>query len=84
MGAEVIKVENPGGDRQRHSGKYSKNNDMGSVDMALNLPVRRALGRSPGIELTVRAENIFDASYQQTVGFPGRGRTMLGGVRVEF
>ncbi|HTO39393.1 MAG TPA: CoA transferase, partial [Rhizomicrobium sp.] len=36
MGAEVIKVENPGGDRQRHSGKFAKNNDMGSVYMALN------------------------------------------------
>jgi crotonobetainyl-CoA:carnitine CoA-transferase CaiB-like acyl-CoA transferase len=36
MGAEVIKVENPGGDRQRHSGKYGKNADMGSVYMALN------------------------------------------------
>ncbi len=36
MGAEVIKVENPGGDRQRHSGKFTKNNDMGSVYMALN------------------------------------------------
>jgi crotonobetainyl-CoA:carnitine CoA-transferase CaiB-like acyl-CoA transferase len=36
MGAEVVKVENPGGDRQRHSGKYGKNADMGSVYMALN------------------------------------------------
>jgi crotonobetainyl-CoA:carnitine CoA-transferase CaiB-like acyl-CoA transferase len=36
MGADVIKVENPGGDRQRHSGKYGKNADMGSVFMALN------------------------------------------------
>lgn len=36
MGAEVIKVENPGGDRQRHSGKYGKHDDMGSVYMALN------------------------------------------------
>ncbi len=36
MGAEMIKIENPGGDRQRHSGKFSQNNDMGSVYMALN------------------------------------------------
>lgn len=36
MGAEIIKIENPGGDRQRHSGKFSQNNDMGSVYMALN------------------------------------------------
>jgi len=36
MGAEVIKVENPGGDRQRHSGKFAHTKDMGSVYMALN------------------------------------------------
>ena len=36
MGAEIIKIENPGGDRQRHSGKFGKNDDMGSVYMALN------------------------------------------------
>ncbi|HEY4124523.1 MAG TPA: CoA transferase [Rhizomicrobium sp.] len=36
MGAEIIKIENPGGDRQRHSGKFAKNDDMGSVYMALN------------------------------------------------
>jgi crotonobetainyl-CoA:carnitine CoA-transferase CaiB-like acyl-CoA transferase len=36
LGADVIKVENPGGDRQRHSGKYAEHNDMGSVYMALN------------------------------------------------
>ncbi len=36
MGAEIIKIENPGGDRQRHSGKFAKHDDMGSVYMTLN------------------------------------------------
>ena len=36
LGADIIKVENPGGDRQRHSGKYARHEDMGSVYMALN------------------------------------------------
>ncbi|MDE3116732.1 MAG: CoA transferase, partial [Pseudomonadota bacterium] len=36
LGADVIKIENPGGDRQRHSGKHAKREDMGSLYMALN------------------------------------------------
>ncbi|MBU6442861.1 MAG: CoA transferase [Alphaproteobacteria bacterium] len=36
LGAEIIKIENPGGDRQRHSGKHAKRQDMGSLYMALN------------------------------------------------
>lgn len=36
LGADVIKIENPGGDRQRHSGKHAKRQDMGSLYMALN------------------------------------------------
>lgn len=36
LGADIIKVEGPEGDRQRHSGKYAANADMGSVYMALN------------------------------------------------
>jgi len=36
LGADVIKIENPGGDRQRNSGKHAKREDMGSLYMALN------------------------------------------------
>ncbi len=36
LGADIVKIENPGGDRQRHSGKHAKRQDMGSLYMALN------------------------------------------------
>ncbi len=36
LGAEVIKIETPNGDRQRHSGKHATHPEMGSVFMALN------------------------------------------------
>jgi crotonobetainyl-CoA:carnitine CoA-transferase CaiB-like acyl-CoA transferase len=36
LGADVIKVENPSGDRQRHSGKYAEHQDMGCTYLALN------------------------------------------------
>ena len=55
-----------------------------TMDLALDAPFRRASGRSPGVDLTLRGENLFNAAYQQTVGFPGRGRTLLAGGRVRF
>ncbi|HEY3933696.1 MAG TPA: TonB-dependent receptor [Gemmatimonadales bacterium] len=55
-----------------------------TFDLALDVPVLRSVGRSPGIDLTVRGENVFNASYQQTVGFPGRGRTLLAGGRLRY
>jgi len=36
LGADVIKVENPGGDRQRHGSKFAKNEDMGATFMSMN------------------------------------------------
>jgi len=36
LGADVIKVENPGGDRQRHGSKFARNEDMGATFMTLN------------------------------------------------
>jgi crotonobetainyl-CoA:carnitine CoA-transferase CaiB-like acyl-CoA transferase len=36
LGADVIKVENPGGDRQRHGSKHTTNADMGATFMTLN------------------------------------------------
>lgn len=36
LGADVIKVENPGGDRQRHGSKHAKHDDMGATFMSMN------------------------------------------------
>ncbi|WP_284124022.1 CaiB/BaiF CoA transferase family protein [Parerythrobacter aestuarii] len=36
FGAEVIKVENPGGDNQRHTSKYAVNRGMSATHIALN------------------------------------------------
>jgi vitamin B12 transporter len=55
-----------------------------TIDLALDAPIRPAGGRSPGVDLTLRGENLFNAAYQQTVGFPGRGRTLLAGGRLRF
>jgi vitamin B12 transporter len=55
-----------------------------TMDLALDAPIRRASGRSPGVDLTLRGENLFNAAFQQTVGFPGRGRTLLAGGRLRF
>src|SRR4029077_19422197 len=36
LGADVIKVENPGGDRQRHGSKHAKSEDMSALFMSMN------------------------------------------------
>lgn len=36
LGADIIKIENPGGDRQRHGSKHAKTATMGATYMALN------------------------------------------------
>ncbi|MGH7522898.1 MAG: TonB-dependent receptor plug domain-containing protein [Gemmatimonadales bacterium] len=53
-----------------------------TADLSVDAPLRRASRRSPGIDLTLRGENLFNAAYQQAVGFPGRGRTLLVGGRL--
>lgn len=55
-----------------------------TLALSLDAPVRRAVGRAPGLDVTLRGENLFNAAYQQTVGFPGRGRTLLAGARLMF
>ena len=44
------------------------------------LPGRR--GR-PGLDLTARVENVFDERYEQSVGFPARGRGVFVGASAE-
>src|ERR1041384_6105822 len=36
LGADIIKVENPGGDRQRFNSKHAKHEDMGCTYMSFN------------------------------------------------
>lgn len=36
LGADVIKIENPGGDRQRHGSKHAKNENMSAAFMSMN------------------------------------------------
>jgi len=36
----------------------------------------------PGLEVTLRIENLFDQQWQQVLGFPGRGRLATIGLRV--
>lgn len=55
-----------------------------TVDLSLELPVRRAGAGSPGAALTFRGENLFDAAYDQVVGFPGRGRTLFVGAQLRY
>lgn len=53
----------------------------GLIDIALGVPIPLA---APEAELLFRAENLFDARYEEVIGFPGRGRTLLGGARITF
>jgi vitamin B12 transporter len=55
-----------------------------TMDLSLDAPIRRSTGRSLGIDLMLRGENLFNAAYEQTVGFPGRGRTLFAGASARF
>lgn len=55
-----------------------------TVDLAFEVPLRRADRGAPAVDLTLRGENIFAAVYQQVADFPGRGRTLIGGGRLLF
>ncbi len=52
-----------------------------TVELAAEVDVVRARARSPGVGLRVRVENLFDRRYDAVVGFPGRRRAILAGVR---
>ena len=42
------------------------------------------LGGRPGFDLTVRGENLFEASYQEAFGFMAPGRGLYAGGRITF
>ncbi|MEP6589822.1 MAG: TonB-dependent receptor [Gemmatimonadota bacterium] len=54
------------------------------VDLSLDAPLRHPRAGWPGVDLTLRGENLFNSRWSQVVGFPGRGRTLIGGARVHF
>ncbi len=53
-----------------------------TVDLSLTRPLRFSSRASSGLDLTVRGENLFDAEYEQVVGYQARGRTLSVGVRI--
>ncbi|HEX9166592.1 MAG TPA: hypothetical protein VF862_11840, partial [Gemmatimonadales bacterium] len=50
-----------------------------SLDLPLSA-LRRAWSSQVAVMLDAR--NVFDARYESVVGFPGRGRVLMAGVRV--
>jgi vitamin B12 transporter len=55
---------------------------VGVADVAGELRLRAPRGAVPGLSLTARVENVFDARYQMAFGFPALGRTVLVGGRL--
>jgi vitamin B12 transporter len=56
----------------------------GVVGASLTVPVLGTGRGGPGLELHLRAENLFDAAWDQVVGFEGRGRTVRVGGRLSY
>lgn len=56
----------------------------GLVDLSVAVPILRTGGERATAWGFVRGENLLDATWDQIVGFPGRGRTLVGGVRVTW
>ena len=56
------------------------------TDFDADVELLGAAPRTTGatVALTFRVENAFDRSYQTVVGFPGRGRVILAGVRTHW
>jgi vitamin B12 transporter len=52
------------------------------VDLGAEIELVRRSGGRPGIDATLRLENLFDARYDTVVGFPGRGRAIFAGAQV--
>jgi vitamin B12 transporter len=55
-----------------------------TVDLATEVDVIRSAPGRPGLSGTLRVENVFDESYDQVIGFAGRGRGVFGGARFRF
>ncbi|HEU4698004.1 MAG TPA: TonB-dependent receptor [Gemmatimonadales bacterium] len=55
-----------------------------TVDVSTSVDLFRATPGRPGLTLTARVENLFDAAYEPIAGFPGRGRAVFAGGRVQY
>ena len=54
------------------------------VDLSGEVAVVHAAGIRPGISAVARVENLFNARYDQVVGFAGRSGGVFGGARFQF
>jgi vitamin B12 transporter len=54
------------------------------VDVGGEVELLPAAGSGPGVAGVVRVENLFNARYDQVVGFSGRRRGVFGGIRVRL
>lgn len=52
-----------------------------TVSAAVSAELVRRGGALPSLAVTLRGENLLDERYEQTFGFPGRGRMLYAGVR---
>ncbi|HEX6434904.1 MAG TPA: hypothetical protein VFZ87_11705, partial [Gemmatimonadales bacterium] len=52
------------------------------VDLAGEVEILSPGAHGRGISALVRVENLFNETYDQVVGFPGRPRGVFGGVRL--
>ncbi len=51
-----------------------------TLDLSSRWTALAPRGRTPGLWLSARAENLFDKRYEQVVNFPSRGRTIIVGL----
>jgi vitamin B12 transporter len=54
------------------------------VELTADAEVLQAGPGRPGVSALLRVENLLDERYEAALGFPGRGRTVLGGARLSF
>jgi outer membrane receptor protein involved in Fe transport len=54
------------------------------VELTADAVLLEAGGNRPGLTALLRVENLFDASYEAALNFPGRGRTVLAGARLTY
>jgi vitamin B12 transporter len=54
------------------------------ISSALSAEILPGIGRQPGVTLMARVENLLDTQYEVLSGFPGRGRTVMAGARVNW